>query len=164
LTRARKGTTTIVTPGLSIQAGTVKTRVLPPPVGSTTTSGVVSASTARIALSCAEDLNDTLLCPSARCMARDKSSSAISPSELPIRNRFTGLTSSPTNLGLLAEVEDNIEVAGFDSSFISATFAGRSSCSLVLDRPRNECQLSLRVRKKSMDLTLRNRTMSIGTP
>ncbi|KAF2179189.1 hypothetical protein K469DRAFT_597081 [Zopfia rhizophila CBS 207.26] len=40
LMRARYGTTTTVAPALSKQAGTMNSKLFPPPVGSTTTSGV----------------------------------------------------------------------------------------------------------------------------
>ncbi|KAL2350206.1 hypothetical protein BJ546DRAFT_805514, partial [Cryomyces antarcticus] len=50
-TSARNGATTIVTPGSSKHAGTMNSKLLPPPVGNTTTSGVCPANIASIASS-----------------------------------------------------------------------------------------------------------------
>jgi hypothetical protein len=73
LMSARYGTTTTVIPALSMPAGTLNSKLLPPPVGSTTTSGVCPSTTACSACSCSADRTRR---PADRALA-------ASPCELP---------------------------------------------------------------------------------
>jgi hypothetical protein len=70
LMSARNGTTTVVTPVPSRHAGAVKSRLFPPPVGITTTSGRRQPSTIVSSASfCVSERNETSTLPRAFCIA-----------------------------------------------------------------------------------------------
>lgn len=160
---ARNGTTTTVTPASSMQAGAVNSKLLPPPVGRTTTSGVCLSITARSALSCSTDRKLTSAWPSACCRALQMafSFSSSKPGPLPRSLPASGLRASLLRPRFFAPGPalnplSPLSLLTRASSRPPAAARGASS-------PRKRCYRALSGRKASMERTLRCLTISIGT-
>jgi hypothetical protein len=148
---AWNGIIIIVTPGSSRHAGTINNKLFPPPIGSTTTSGVCPTSTASTPRFCLSDRNNTLLLLSAYYIA------------LSICSALYSLIPSP----IFRKTSYVLRASDRPHTCFCPTFTAFNSPGLVLSTPptpRNQYHTSLSGRNVFTNRMLKCLIISLDTP
>jgi hypothetical protein len=147
---ARYGTMTTVIPPSSINPGTINSKLFPPPVGSTITSGVYLSSIAYTASSCLTDRNPISCVLKMRCITLQISLSRVV-------SICTSLSLGRSAILKLLSLSRLFVVFGLSSTYSSCRLSLTSSST-----PKNLCHSMLSGRNVLIDRTLRCLTISIG--